>query len=78
MLHLFGAKCLWGCDKRMAAPRLGLSMIVRDGADTLRNCLESVRGLVDEMIVVDTGSTDSSPEIARQCRAVCIYDSLGQ
>lgn len=54
------------------AARLGLSMIVRDGADTLRNCLESVRGLVDEMIVVDTGSTDSSPEIARQCGAVCI------
>jgi len=47
-------------------------MIVRDGADTLRNCLESVRGLVDEMVVVDTGSTDSSPEIARQCGAVCI------
>ena len=56
----------------MAAPRLGLSMIVKDGADTLHNCLESVRGLVDEMIVVDTGSTDSSPEIARQCGAVCI------
>ena len=53
-------------------------MIVRDGADTLRNCLESVCGLVDEMIVVDTGSTDSSPEIARQCGAVCIFDSLGQ
>ena len=56
----------------MAAPKLGLSMIVRDGADTLRNCLESVRGLVDEMIVVDTGSTDSSPEIARQGGAICI------
>ncbi|HSS95576.1 MAG TPA: glycosyltransferase, partial [Terriglobales bacterium] len=52
--------------------RLGLSMIVKDGADTLRNCLESARGLVDEMIVVDTGSSDSSPEIARQCGAVCI------
>lgn len=56
----------------MAAPKLGLSMIVRDGADTLRSCLESVRGLVDEMIVVDTGSVDSSTEIARQCGAVCI------
>jgi tetratricopeptide (TPR) repeat protein len=56
----------------MAAPRLGLSMIVKDAADTLRNCLESVRGLVDEMVVVDTGSTDSSPEIARQCGAVCL------
>ena len=41
-------------------------MIVRDGAETLHNCLESVRGLVDEMVVVDTGSTDASQEIARQ------------
>lgn len=56
----------------MAGAKLGLSMIVRDGADTLRNCLESVRGLVNEMIVVDTGSTDASPEIARRCSATVI------
>ncbi len=56
----------------MAAPKLGLSMIVKDGADTLRHCLESVRGLVDEMVVVDTGSTDNSLGIARQSGAVCI------
>lgn len=45
-------------------PRVALTMIVRDGAATLARCLNSVRGVVDEMIVVDTGSTDDSGEIA--------------
>jgi len=45
---------------------LGLSMIVRDGGADLARCLESVRGLVDEIVIGDTGSTDSSPEIARR------------
>src|SRR5258708_6375956 len=58
--------------RRMTKPTLGLSMIVKDGADTLRNCLESVRGTVDEIVVADTGSTDSSPDIARQYGATCV------
>jgi hypothetical protein len=45
--------------------RLSLCMIVRDGAATLPRCLESVRGLADEIVVVDTGSKDESPQIAR-------------
>jgi len=40
-------------------------MIVRDEAVSLSACLESVRDLVDEMVVVDTGSTDETVEIAR-------------
>ena len=44
---------------------VGFCMIVRDGADTLPACLRSVVHLVDEMIVVDTGSTDDSVAIAR-------------
>jgi len=51
-----------------AAPQdptdLSLCMIVRDAAGTLNACLESVRPWVDEMIVVDTGSDDDSPQIA--------------
>jgi hypothetical protein len=50
-------------------PRLGLTMIIKDDAATLRRCLESVRGVVDEAIVFDTGSTDSSRDIARKCGA---------
>ncbi len=47
-------------------PTLGLSMIVRDAEADLARCLESVRGVVDEIVIGDTGSTDSSPEIARR------------
>jgi GT2 family glycosyltransferase/tetratricopeptide (TPR) repeat protein len=46
--------------------RLSLCMIVRDSATTLRPCLESIRPWVDEMIVVDTGSTDETPRIVEE------------
>lgn len=45
--------------------QLALVMIVRDEAATLARCLESARGLVDEIVVLDTGSSDATVEIAR-------------
>jgi GT2 family glycosyltransferase/tetratricopeptide (TPR) repeat protein len=42
-----------------------LCMIVRDNAGTLGPCLESIRGAVDDIVVVDTGSRDDTPAIAR-------------
>ena len=39
--------------------RRALTMIVRDEENNLPPCLESVRGLFDEIVVVDTGSTGS-------------------
>jgi glycosyltransferase involved in cell wall biosynthesis len=48
-------------------------MIVRDGAATLRACLRSVADLCDELIVVDTGSHDDSPEIARSFGARVVH-----
>ncbi len=47
-------------------PRLSLCMIVRNNESTIRPCLESIRPWVDEMIVVDTGSTDRTPELCRE------------
>ncbi len=49
----------------MTRPRLSLCMIVRDESRWLAGCLDSVRALVDEMIVVDTGSTDDTIAIAQ-------------
>lgn len=45
-------------------PLLSLCMIVKDEEETLARCLDSVLGLVDEIIIVDTGSTDRTKEIA--------------
>ncbi|RLS54825.1 MAG: glycosyltransferase [Planctomycetota bacterium] len=49
--------------------KVSLCMIVRDNAGTIRPCLESIRPWVDEMIVVDTGSTDQTPQICREMGA---------
>jgi tetratricopeptide (TPR) repeat protein len=49
--------------------KISLCMIARNEESQLRNCLLSVADLVNEVIVVDTGSTDRTKEIARQCGA---------
>ena len=47
----------------MREGRLSLCMIVKNEEDCIGRCLASVQGIVDEMIVVDTGSTDGTKEI---------------
>lgn len=41
-----------------------LAMIVKNEAGNLAACLESVKNEVDEIVIVDTGSTDSTLEVA--------------
>lgn len=48
---------------------VSLCMIVRDEEDVLARCLDSVKDVVDEIILVDTGSTDRTKEIAAQYTA---------
>ncbi|MGC4044863.1 MAG: glycosyltransferase [Armatimonas sp.] len=57
--------------KKIAAPKIALSlcMIARDEEARIGACLESIRPFVDEMILVDTGSTDRTKEIALECGA---------
>lgn len=50
-------------------PSLCLAVMVRDEPIRLRRCLESVRDAVDEVVVLDTGSKDETPEVARQAGA---------
>jgi glycosyltransferase involved in cell wall biosynthesis len=47
-------------------------MIVKNEERNLARCLDSVRGLAGELIVVDTGSTDETPRIAARYRAEVI------
>lgn len=48
---------------------VGLTMIVKDAAGELEACLGSVRGVVDEMVIADTGSRDGTPELAQRLGA---------
>lgn len=49
----------------MHRPLISVCLIVRDEERFLPGALESVRGLADEIVVVDTGSTDDTVAIAR-------------
>lgn len=48
---------------------LSLAIIVKNEENLLRGCLDSVKDVVDEIILVDTGSTDSTIEIAQEYNA---------
>ncbi|MEK4283991.1 MULTISPECIES: tetratricopeptide repeat-containing glycosyltransferase family 2 protein [Ureibacillus] len=45
-------------------PTISLCMIVKNEEEVLANCLSSVEDICDEIIIVDTGSTDRTKEIA--------------
>ena len=45
---------------------ISLCMIVKNEHETLARCLESVRDAVDEIVIVDTGSSDDTREIAHR------------
>ena len=50
----------------MKFPTIALVMIVKNGAPALARCLSSVQGHVDDIIVLDTGSTDETVTIAQR------------
>ena len=62
---------LHGCLRRNGLtrialmPTLSLSLIVKNEEENLERCLSSVRGVADEIVLVDTGSTDRTAEIAQ-------------
>ena len=49
-----------------ATPSISACMIVKDEEHFLPQCLNSIKDIVDEIIVVDTGSTDRTVRIAKQ------------
>jgi tetratricopeptide (TPR) repeat protein len=48
---------------------VSLCAIVKNEAHRIADCLDSAKDFVDEAIVVDTGSTDDTIAIAKQCSA---------
>lgn len=45
---------------------ISICMIVKNEEEVLARCLDSLKGLSDEIIIVDTGSTDRTKEIAAE------------
>src|SRR5579862_4737118 len=54
-------------------PFLTLCMITRNEALGVGDAIESCKGVADEVILVDTGSTDGTPEIASQLGARVLH-----
>ncbi len=54
-------------------PQISLCMIIKDEQNNLEHCLKSVQNVVDEIVIVDTGSTDKSIEIAQRFNSKIIY-----
>ena len=52
---------------------ISLCMIVKNEEAVLARCLDSIADLMDEIIIVDTGSTDHTKEIAAKYTSQ-IYD----
>ncbi|MGL4848723.1 MAG: tetratricopeptide repeat-containing glycosyltransferase family 2 protein [Clostridium sp.] len=52
---------------------ISLCMIIKNEENILKRCLDSVKDFVDEIIIIDTGSTDKSKEIASEYTEA-IYD----
>lgn len=48
------------------SPQLSVAMIVRDASGLLETTLDSVRAIADQIVVVDTGSTDATAQIAER------------
>lgn len=60
----------WGADinSLLKKPHITISLclVVNNVEETITGCLESIKGMIDEIIVVDTGSTDRTKEIVSQ------------
>ncbi|MGR3311303.1 MAG: glycosyltransferase [Candidatus Brocadiales bacterium] len=52
---------------------ISLCMIVKDEERNLSQCLESVKDVVDEMVILDTGSSDATVKIANEYRAMVLH-----
>lgn len=42
-------------------------MIVRNECRVIERCLDSIKGFIDHWVIVDTGSTDGTQQLIRQC-----------
>jgi len=53
-------------NQEVVSPTISCCMIVKDEEKFLSRCLDSVKDYVDEIVIVDTGSTDGTVDIAKK------------
>lgn len=56
-------------EKTASAPRLSVCLIVKNEEQFLERCLQSICDMATQIVVVDTGSTDGTVEIAKKFKA---------
>ncbi|TQR46795.1 glycosyltransferase [Paenibacillus popilliae] len=56
----------------MQSPTLSICLIARNEEDVIARCLQSIKPIADEIIVVDTGSTDRTIEICQEFGATVL------
>ena len=44
---------------------IGLCMIVKDESHVIERCLDSVKNLIDFVLILDTGSSDGTQEVIK-------------
>ena len=55
-------------------PQLSIFIIARDEADRIGRTIEAVRGLSDDIVLVDSGSTDGTQGIAERLGARVVFN----
>lgn len=60
-------------SSELKAPTLSLCIITKDEEKNIARCINSVKDIVDEIVVVDTGSKDKTVEIAESLGAKVIH-----
>ena len=60
-------------DSKPATIKTSCTLLVMDEEKTVRDAITSVYDYVDEIVVLDTGSTDNTPEIVSQFKKVSLH-----
>ena len=60
-------------NERVTGSTLSLAMIVKNESEIITRCLDSVESACDEIIIVDTGSTDNTVELVKKYPQVKVH-----
>ena len=47
-------------------PTICLTMIVKNEAETIKRCIDSVKDHIDYLVICDTGSTDGTQDLIKE------------